>query len=296
MPDVKHCKRIWDSLLAKHDTLTNLLVANTAASVGFDIEQIKKSDENTQLAKPIEKLGVKEAEIDDILSYHKQYTRPTDLATRFVDRMPGLINVTREQDLVFECVETINVLKGEWLEAVKEGVPNAEALHKFIHEHFERVMTQQVRRKIMVIDKPVERAWFNWTSRPVSEKLSVEEAKAYIKAQKLAPTKYILTPEFEAMCDAAVELLERQPWKTIHRQKEVTLLPIVTYTARLEDGSVKRYSANANVPMILTRQPSRRLPEVSALKNYELEHDKRRRPTKAKTIIHAALKVVGVAG
>ena len=244
----------------------------------------------------IQSLQVTDATHTSLLNYHQQYYRDISLSTRFVDRKPGLVVVDRQKDKIRALVITINFLKDEIMAIVNKD-RNRLQRHDFIHRLFPRIMTVQLRRHIHIIEDNVTNAWFNWTSRPIPETLTIEESILFLELEKDKPRGLITPEEWKAIIDTSIANIRTSSYKSIQRLKRLKLLPIMSYQYK-EDGVDKRKTKNANTPVLLLGQQDERLPKTSTLQNYFKPDDnkitRRLGRSKHKDLINGYFKLVGI--
>lgn len=295
MDDIEDCKRLMKVLEAEHQSLIDLLVVNSSAVIGFNIEQILAKDEADTIKNGIDTLDVQLATRISTLQFHRKYYRDHSLSTLFVERKPGLIVLNTQQTAVRTHVVSINKLKDTIMEMVNTNRDKHQR-HEFMHRAFPRIMTDQFRRHIHIIDKPVSNAWFNWTSRPVPETFTIKEAIKYLENEKDNVKGLIDPKEWEAMLNININDLRGGQFKSVQRLKALKLLPIMTYKYKTELGEEKRNTKNANTPILLFNQDDHQLPKLSPLPCYAKPTDDQIKKSRAKkkTILNPYLKLVGV--
>ncbi|GAA5132685.1 DNA replication terminus site-binding protein [Thalassotalea piscium] len=293
--DEKRCEQLMTSLKAKQISLTTLMTNNQKFCVGWQIEQILKTDEESVIKDGVQSLEVTPADDSIVLTAHQRYERALKLSTQFVERVPGLIVINGKKSEIIQLVAEINAIKDEILRIVNKDRPEFYQRHEFIHRVFPRIMTDQLRRHIHIIDTPVTNAWFNWVSRPVPSTMTIEQAISYLQEMSDKPKALFTTIEWKAMLQANIAQLRTGQFSSVQYPKALKLLPIMTYQTVNSNG-VCRATKNANIPFILIAQPDGQLPIFSRLESYIKKTDNLRktRVGKNKTLLNSYLKLIGV--
>jgi hypothetical protein len=296
MSDEKVCDRLMKELDKLHKELIDLIVSNAAGVFGHTIEQVKAEDEASVIHNGIHSLEVKLDTRLGVIKAHRRYLRDSTLSTQFVERKPGLIVITAQKDLIKATVVQINTLKDQIMAIVNAGRDKHQR-HEFIHHVFPRIMTDQLRRHIHIIHEDVKNAWFNWTSRPVPEKFSIEEAIFLLEGQTDNVRDLLDIHEWKALIKSNVEELRSGLYDHVQRSKNVKLLPIMS-GKRIVNEKENRFTKNANIPFLLFGQEDDQLPKISALPTFEKKDDslpiKINIRARKKIMINSHLKLVGV--
>jgi len=296
MDEISKCKRLMDEIEIQHKHLIKLLVTNAGGVVGFEIEQIKAIDEPSAIKNGVDSLTVEKASRMSILQFHRKYYRAQQLSTQFVERMPGFIVVKGQHNAIRELVLSINRLKIEIMTIVNTD-RNKYERHEFIHLNFPRIMTDQFRRKIHMIDDHVTNCWFNWVSRPIPATLTVEEGISFLEQEEHNVRGLLDPKEWESMIQVAIAELRSGLFESVQRVKSLKLLPIMVYKFRDSIGEEKRMTKNANTPVLLFEQDDDLTPKYSNLDSYIKPTDvkvKKNTREKNRKILNPYLRLVGV--
>lgn len=293
--DRTHAQDLMTSLNAQQTELTLLLSSVNNHTVGFKLERILKIDEEQTIKEGISSIEVTDASHNQVVNFHHRYYCDKLLSTQFVERMPGLIVVNERRNEVIDCVKQINLDKDN-LMAIIRRQGDKYVRHQFIHDTFPRIMTDQFRRHIHVIDKQVTNSWFNWTSRPIPQTFSIDKAISLLQVEIDNPKGLYSAKEWKAMLDIIITDLRSGVFIKVQRHKALKLLPTMVYQALDSDGVKKRYTTNANVPFLLLNQDKGLLPKYSELNNYVKKEGDKAAPlnSKKKALLNAHLKLIGV--
>jgi DNA replication terminus site-binding protein len=300
MEPYESIKYLMAELNVQHSVLLQLISDTEPKFVAFNIQTISKKDEASVITDGIQSLEVKSLEkryhLSQILGFWSKYYKEDGVSTQFVERMPGLVVVSSKKQEIRYLTEQINSLKIKISKVVRNGRDHIQR-HKFIHDAFPRIMTDQLYRKIHVIDNNVQRVWFNWTSRPIPRLLSNEQAVILLKKHEYNPSGLMTSEEWRLMIKAQIEDIRCELYSRIYVKKDFRLLPVLTYKEEEGKGIFKRKTKNGCTPMLLLAQDSNSLPLFTHLESYHKptmsEHIPLVKLTD-KVYINAYLKLIGI--
>jgi hypothetical protein len=283
----------------KHVQLLDLITESEPKFVGFKIQKILKMDEAQTIANGIKSLGVisldETQHQGEVLGFWSKYYKEDGISTLFVERMPGLVAVSNRKQDIRKVINQLNSLKIQIATIVRND-RNHMQRHEFIHDVFPRIMTDQLYRKIHIIENHVQRAWFNWTSRPIPKLLNKEEAISFLKKYDSNPLGLTTGKEWSAMISAQLEDILNDVYSHIYLKKDFRLLPALTYKEDVGDEIYKRKTKNGCSPIILLGQSSDSLPHFTHLRNYEkliLDCSALSNNSSSKVYINSHLKLMG---
>lgn len=261
-----------EQLVSLIDHLTELLDTNQALeAVAYETAHVDAADQNTVLANGKQSIEVNK--LDQwhhrwtVLHYFKRFYAADEASTRYVSRMPGIIVTGVSSDVIMPLIQQINDLKDQIADEVRQG-RSPYLRHKFIHEAFPQVMTEQLYRHIKVESSPVKSVWFKWVHRHVPITLAPKSAINWLIEQRGKLRGNYLPAEWEASIDAIISDIEQGHYKRLQRRRTYKSFPVCDYSYYDALGKCKTKSFNATVPLILVNQPDDAFPRHSPLKTF----------------------------
>lgn len=301
MDDIQLVKNEMASLIEKIELFKNEISKTKPAFIAFDIQKITKEDEKHFIHKGIDFLQVNELsqwnDLHIILNSFSDFYRDISLSTKFVQRMPGIIVVNENKELLISMIDAINLSKAEIANIVRNG-RNSKQKHEFIHSVFTGIMTHQLYREINYLTESVSNVWFNWNSRPVPKSMTLEKADKYVKDKQELTPLWCEKSEWLTITNSALNEINSGRFESIQKLKEFKSFPTIEFvTLDPETGFKKKIRFNATTPFILFSQEKNILPQLSKLGNFEAkENNKKFRysNSKNKLMICSQLNLVGV--
>lgn len=300
MSDATLFKTTYALLEQEVNTLIALIAKQNPAFLGFEIERITKEAEKEALLNGITSIKVKPLNqwqhLYAVLGSWKTFTKDIETySSKFVDRMPGIIVALENTEQIIQIVSNINNLKDELAFIVRKR-RNTQQRHEFIHQQQAWVMTDQLYRHIHLMLDEVTNVWFNWTSRPVPKRMSLQEATDYLSRKKNKPKFLFSNEEWQAIINNAINDVNSGLFSHVQRYKAYRVFPTVEFQIN-ENGQKKTIKKNATIPIILLGQKENCLPRYSLLGDYCNEAHKGSMGPKLgpnKTMICSLFGLVGV--
>lgn len=300
-------KKQMSILSDRLNILEALILSESPKTIGFDVSSVTIEQESDLIHNDVRLFEVDRIidKPERVVSFWKQFYKDDGYSTKFVDRMPGLVVVNKNKEDVRLLVAEINQLKANVASTVraeslvkgklKHGRSTAEK-HEFIHQLFPRIMTEHVYRNIHIIEHDVTNAWFNWVSRPVPKKLSVEAARDHLYNQMNRPNIGFVASEWNALIEASLVKLQTEQPKYVQVQKQFKVFPVMPFKFISAEGEIKRNTKNAITPFILLGQSNQQLPKYTNLSTYDSRQLPKRTPRLMtnKLMINDELGLIGV--
>ncbi|WP_448248368.1 DNA replication terminus site-binding protein [Thalassotalea agariperforans] len=300
MGDTEQLIKTMDQLNSLTKQLIECCQSQQPQYIVFEIEKIKTDDEDKVLRDGIQSLNVSPLfdnnprQLYQVLASWKQFYKADGYSTKFVDRLPGIVVITENCQMIKTLVDKINRTKDIIASIVRNGRDQYER-HKFIHDTFNFIMTEQVYRHIHYFEHDVSNAWFNWARRPVPKTYSIEQALKMLEEQFNRPKYFIAEKDWQQMITAAINDVNSGTFDYIQQLKDYRVLPTIELQYINEDNIKKRKKSNATTPVILLGQNNKTLPKFSNLKAYiNKNKDQAIKLRTNKTMINPYLKLVGV--
>lgn len=265
-------KALMVELLALIDNLNAMLDADKAFHcVGYETSPVLAADQNTVLIHGKQTIEITKLEQWHdrwtVLNYFKRFYAPDNAATRYVSRMPGIVVSQLPAETVVGLVQQINDTKDQIAAVVRTG-SSPYMKHKFIHEAFPHIMTEQLYRHIKVVSDPVKSVWFKWVHRQVPITLTPQAAIEWLILQKDKSRGQYLPEEWQASVNAIIGEIEQGQYQRLQRRRVYKSFPVCDYSYYDAQGKRKLKSFNATLPLILVNQPKSGLPNHSDLKTF----------------------------
>ncbi len=298
MTDTIEIRQNMETLKELHISLVDLCAQQNPAFMGFEIEKVTVDMEKHVLRDGVESLDVSTLEdwthMHRVLNGWGSYYKAQGFSTKFVDRLPGFVVITQNQKDIKALIHEINRYKDAIAKDVRKNRDSYER-HKFIHDTFSSIMTEQVYRHIHYFEKEVTNVWFNWASRPVPKSFTIKEALAMLKEQKKRPKYMMSHKEWETMIEKIESNIKTGGFSSIQQMREFRVLPTIELQYIETLDTKKRTKKNATTPIILLGQEKNVLPTFSALSPYQKNTtDKKMKLSANKTMINPYLRLVGV--
>ncbi|MGJ8694455.1 MAG: DNA replication terminus site-binding protein [Thalassotalea sp.] len=300
MGDIFQLTKAMDKLISLNNQLKTLCSEQKPAFIGFDIEKISAENETKTLRDGIHSLDVKTLHgnnpniLKQVLNSWASFYKADGFSTKFVDRLPGVVVITRDVDKIKLLIDHINDTKDNIAAIIRTDRDQYER-HKFIHDTFNFIMTEQVYRHVHYFEQEVTNVWFNWASRPVPKTYTIEQALEMLDEQLNRPKYLFSQDEWQTMITATMVDVKSGMFDYIQQIKEYRVLPTIEFQYQVDTETKKRKKSNATTPVILLGQPINTLPKFSVLKSYEKKHKEKEVKLSAnKTLINPYLKLAGV--
>lgn len=270
--------------------------------VGYEAHPVKTMEEKHALDNGQENINVTTLNCWNdrytVLNYFKRfYVRDGD-STRFVSRMPGLIQTQLPAATIIALITQINHKKNEIKTLVRKN-RNSQQRHAFIHEVFPQIMTEQVYRHIRYTQEEIKSVWFRWkTKLQTNRTYSNQAAIQFLEAQKEKPKGLFLANEWAAHIEAVIHKIESGQFKYIQRQHDYRTFPdchysFYDYQQENQQKSYRKNRFSATTPWILLNQPHHVLPKGTPLSTYKVPQRKIK-SDKQIDWLFAPLKIIGV--
>ena len=121
--------REMEHLLLLQNNLSDFIRRSTNLLMGYKIEQILKINEQKIAKNGLQSLHVEPATREKIITFHQAYIRNITLSTKFVERLPGLIIINQNHQVINDLVININKQKTQLLDQIKEKTNGFEEFH-----------------------------------------------------------------------------------------------------------------------------------------------------------------------
>lgn len=281
------------------DLLMTLCASKETKFIGFNIAGVTKEQEKNALQEQIDSIAVTPLSewfhIHHVILGWKAFYKRFDLSTRFVDRYPGLVVPAENHKEIALQVKKINANKKEFAEMIRCERTQQES-HEYIHSLFPQIMTDQIYRKIRVVDQTVTKAWFNWTTRNVPETFTKEEAKTYLEGLKRRPRFMFDKEDWISLVDKLITDVDSGIYDKFQKFKNYKQIPTVELQMVDEHGIIKRQKITATTPIILLKQPGNALPKGTPLTDYIAKDHKggMSQLPPNKVILDRQLKFIGI--
>lgn len=250
-------------------SLVDMISLQSPDYVAFEIEEILRIDEAKSMNGGIEYLNVTQLNewhdcnhaLNAWSKFHKEY----EISPVFNFRLPGFVVIKEDNAEIAALVTRINTDKKILHALVKEGRTHYNIRSEFIHSIDSSIITEQLYRKITLINDDVKTVWFNWASRHTPKIFTIEEFEKYIiSKRKKVPLGYSDAQWNLKMCNLEKKCSHGK-YKAIHRFKRRQAFPVIELNF-IEKG-IKRHQRTATTPYILNGQTSG-APSFTALKPY----------------------------
>lgn len=282
------------------------------ALVGFETHPVSHNEQNKALSKGqsfIEVSRFDDSNLSDkshVLNYFKRFYAAHQASTRFVSRMPGIINCHLPAQKVIGLVKHINDIKDAIKTLVQTGRDHNQR-HQFIHDAIPTVMTEQLYRHIHCTQMPIKSLWFGWRlKRQTNNTLTHDQAVELLHNHMDKPKGDIDPKQWQAMINTAVNDIRSAPKVKLQQQREYKTHPTCAYSYYSAYSENSAYSANEAekvlkrgkisiaMPWILLDQPSEQLPVRTPLNNFDSKDAKANNKAKPHISIFQPLKLIGV--
>jgi len=176
--------------------------------------------------------------------------------------------IKENNEVISALVIKINEQKRLLQTLVQKGRTHHIVRSEFIHKIEPAIITEQLYRKITIVNQEVKSVWFNWAARNTPKTFTIDQFSQYInRKRKKVPLNYS-----DAQWNDKMNNLEKKchngRFKAIHRFKRRQAFPIIELS--FVDKTFKRQQRTATTPYILNGQVNGS-PSFSILKSYSRE-------------------------
>lgn len=312
--DKQQLDLLMAELNSKIDKLIDYLASdNKLALVGYETQPVSNQEQNKALAQGqafIEVTtygcdtdtgtdtgtgtGTDSSDKSHILNYFKRFYAAHQASTRFVSRMPGIINCHLPAQKVIGLVKQINDIKDN-IKILVQTDRNHHQRHQFIHDAIPTVMTEQLYRHIHCTQMPIKSLWFGWRlKRQTNKSLTHPQAIELLHNHIDKPKGDIDPKQWQAMINAAINSIHNSPTVKIQQLREYKTHPTCAYSYYDSQEQLKRGKISIAMPWILLDQPNVQLPVRTPLKSFDSKDYRAHNQAKPHISIFDPLKLIGL--
>ena len=253
--DKQQLDHLMAELNSQIDKLISYLHSDAKLTlVGFETQPVSNKEQNKALVKGQSYIEVNEYDGDKpaskahILNYYKRFYAAHQASTRFVSRMPGIINCHLPAEIVIGLVTQINHIKDNIKFVVQNG-RNHHQRHQFIHDAIPTVMTEQLYRHIHCTQMPIKSLWFGWRlKRQTNNTLTHQQAIELLHNHIDKPKGDIDPKQWQAMINAAINDIHNSPKVKLQQQREYKTHPTCAYSYYDNEQHLKRGKISIAMP------------------------------------------------
>ena len=298
LQDKQQLENLMDQLNTQIDKLIAYLASDQKLNlVGFETQPVSQELQNKALAKGQSFIEVKAYNNKDkhhVLNHFKRFYAAHKASTRFVSRMPGVLNCQLPAEKVIGLVKHINELKDQIKTIVQTG-RNHNQRHEFIHDAMPSVMTEQLYRHIHCTQMPIKSLWFGWRlKRQTNNSLTHQQAIDLLHKHMDKPKGEIDTKQWQAMINTAINDIRNTPNAKLQQQRQYKTHPTCAYSFYTSEQQLKRGKISIAMPWILLSQASEKLPVRTPLKSFNSKEHSAQNQAKPQISIFEPLKLIDV--
>ena len=298
LQDKQQLENLMGQLNTQIDKLIAYLASDTKLNlVGFETQPVSQEQQNKALAKGQSFIEVKAYNNKDknhVLNYFKRFYAAHKASTRFVSRMPGVINCQLPAEKVIGLVKHINELKDQ-IKAIVQTGRNHNQRHEFIHDAMPSVMTEQLYRHIHCTQMPIKSLWFGWRlKRQTNNSLTHQQAIDLLHKHMDKPKGEIDAKQWQAMINTAINDIRNNPNAKLQQQRQYKTHPTCAYSFYNSEEQLKRGKISIAMPWILLNQASEKLPMRTPLKSFDSKNHSAQNQAKPQISIFEPLKLIDV--